>query len=88
MDRINIRNLEVYGKHGLFAEEKTRDQRFLISTALYLDLRDAGKEDDLSKSVDYGTVCHSIKGFVENNSFDLIETIAEKLAEEDAKRTT
>jgi len=82
VDRINIKRLEIYAKHGVFAEEKVTPQRFLVSAELYLDLREAGKTDDLTKTIHYGTICHEIKGFLENNTFDLLETIAEKLAEE------
>jgi len=82
MDRINIKGLEIQAKHGVFAEEKANAQRFLVSAELYMDLREAGKTDDLTKTIHYGNICHAIKGFVENNSFDLLETVVEKLAEE------
>jgi len=81
-DKINIRGLEILAKHGLFTEEKTHEQRFIVSATLHLDLSVAGKTDDFTKTIDYGTVCHFIKTFLENNMFDLIETIAERLAEE------
>ena len=80
MDRINIKNLEVFAKHGVFAEEKAVGQMFLVSAALFVDLRDAGVADDLGKTLDYAEICHKIKAFVENNTFNLIETVAERLA--------
>ena len=80
MDKINIKNLEVFAKHGVFPEEKSIGQRFLISAALYMDLREAGKSDDLTKTLDYAGLCRDIKAFVEDNTFCLIETIAERLA--------
>jgi len=81
MGKINIKNLEVFAKHGLFPEEKTLGQTFLISAALYVDLRSAGKTDDLAKTIDYGEICSSVKAFVEGCTFSLIETVAERLAE-------
>lgn len=80
MDRIDIRNLEVVAKHGVYPEEKTLGQRFVISVSLYLDLRKAGKSDDLSDSLDYSKLCEVIEDFVRSNSFNLIETVAERLA--------
>ena len=81
MDRINIKNLEVHANHGVLPEERIFGQKFLISVALYTDLRAAGKTDKLEKTLDYGSVCSDIESFVQNNSFNLIETVAEELAE-------
>ena len=81
MDKINIRNLEIFAKHGVYPEENTLGQKFVISAVLYSDLRAAGKSDDLHKSIDYGSICYIIKSFVENNTFKLIEAVAENLAE-------
>jgi len=80
MDRINIKNLEVFGRHGVLSEERVLGQKFIISASLYFDLREAGKTDDLNHSIDYGEVCSHIKEFVEKNTFSLIETVAEELA--------
>ena len=81
MDRINIKNLEVFARHGVFHEERVVGQKFFISAALYMDLRNAGKTDDLALTLDYAKLCCVIKDFVEENTFSLIETVAERLAE-------
>ncbi len=39
MDKIVIKDLQVYGYHGVNREEKEMGQRFLISLELYMDLR-------------------------------------------------
>ena len=82
MDKIKIKNLEVFAKHGVYPEENVLGQKFLISAELYTDLRSAGKADDITKTLSYSEVCRAIKAFVEGNTFNLIETVAEKLAEE------
>ena len=81
MDKIIIRNLEVFAYHGVLPEENVLGQRFLISATLFLDVRSAGIGDDIKKTVDYAGVCFSIKSFVEENRFKLIESVAERLAE-------
>jgi len=81
MDRINIKNLEVFGKHGVLPEEKTLVSKFVISAALYFDLRNACRTDAIEDTLDYGDICFRIKAFVENNTFNLIETLAGRLAE-------
>ena len=81
MDKICIKNLEVFAKHGVFPEENSLGQKFVVSAELFMDLRCAGKSDDFEESLDYGKVCHTIKSFVDRNTFRLIETVAERLAE-------
>jgi len=81
VDKINIKRLEVFAYHGVLPQEKKHGQVFVVSAELYLDLSVAGKIDDLNETVDYGEICHVIKAFVIDNRFDLIETVAEGLAE-------
>ena len=80
MDKINIKNLEIFAKHGVYPAENTLGQKFVVSCTLYTDLRSAGKSDELEKSVDYGRICLDIKNYVEKYVFKLIETVAENLA--------
>lgn len=82
MDKINIKNLEVFGNHGVLAEETKLGQKFIVSATLYTDIRGAGRSDDLSKSIDYGQVAYFIKNFIEENTYNLLETVAEELAGE------
>ena len=82
MDKISIKNLEIFAKHGVFPEENVLGQKFIISAELYLDLRPAGLSDDLSLTVNYGEVCGIIVDFVEGNTWMLLETVVERLAEE------
>ena len=81
MDRIQIKNLEIYAKHGVFPEENVLGQKFVISAVLYTDTREAGKSDDLTKSIHYGEVSHFIRRFVEEHTWKLLETVAERLTE-------
>lgn len=80
MDAIQIRDLEVYGHHGVLREETVLGQKFLVSLTLYMDTRPAGIDDDLSKSIDYAEVSHFVKREMEERNFKLIEAAAENLA--------
>lgn len=82
MDKIKIRGLEIWAKHGVFPEENVLGQKFVISADLYTNTRLAGKSDDLTQSIHYGEVCQFMKTFMEEHTYQLIETVAEKLAEE------
>lgn len=81
MDRIKILNLECYAKHGVYKEENVLGQKFVVSAVLYADTRKAGINDDLRLSVNYSDVCHMINKFMQENTYKLIETVAERLAE-------
>ncbi|MBR2175363.1 MAG: 2-amino-4-hydroxy-6-hydroxymethyldihydropteridine diphosphokinase [Clostridia bacterium] len=79
-DRIIIRDLEVYAHHGVYPEENKLGQKFLVSAQLFTDFSEAAETDDLSLSVDYGSVCKTISCFMQENTFRLIEAAAQELA--------
>lgn len=81
LDKIHIKNLEVFGNHGVFPEENKLGQKFLVNAVLYTSTREAGKTDDLTKSIHYGEVSHFITKYMMEHTFQLIESVAEQLAE-------
>jgi len=81
MDKIHIKDLEVYAFHGVNKEEKNMGQRFLISLELSIDLRAAGLSDDLTKTVNYAELCINIEKEFTKKKFDLIEAAVEALAQ-------
>ena len=81
MDKIIIENLELIAEHGVFKEEKFLGQKFIISVEMITDTREAGKTGNLNASTHYGFVADDIEKIFTSESFDLIETCAEKIAE-------
>lgn len=81
MDKIYIEELECFGYHGVLAEEKKLGQKFIISATLYLDTSEAKNEDDCDFTVNYALVCQDIEEIVSGKTFNLIETLASKIAE-------
>lgn len=82
MDEIRIENLEIYAGHGVFEDENRLGQPFLVDIILYTDTRAAGERDDLSLSTHYGEVSHLVNRFLKEHTYKLIETAAEKTAEQ------
>jgi dihydroneopterin aldolase/2-amino-4-hydroxy-6-hydroxymethyldihydropteridine diphosphokinase len=76
-----IRELELFGFHGVFEEEKRLGQKFIISLELDLDLKTAGRTGDLTKSVHYGELCEKVEQEFVRENYELIETAALKLAD-------
>ncbi len=82
MDKIKIKDLEVYCKHGVFKEENVLGQKFLVSLILFLDIKKAGTLDAIEHSVSYADVAHFVNTFMKERTFKLLEAVAEHLAEE------
>lgn len=81
MDKMYIRDLELFGFHGVFEAEKKLGQKFILSFELDLDLKTAGRTGDLTKSVHYGELCEKIEAEFIRENYDLIETVALNLAD-------
>ena len=81
MDKIEIRDLEIFANHGVFPEETALGQKFVVSAIMYTETRPAGLTDDLSASINYGEVSHMITDFLQKNTYKLLEAAVENLAE-------
>jgi dihydroneopterin aldolase/2-amino-4-hydroxy-6-hydroxymethyldihydropteridine diphosphokinase len=79
-DEIRIEELKVYAYHGVYPKEKENGQNFFVNAVLVQDLSEAGKTDELDKSTNYGEVCQFITEWMQSNTFNLIEAVAEQLA--------
>ena len=80
MDRICLPEIPLFARHGVYDQEQREPQHFLISLTLFLDLHQAGLSDDLADTVDYGALYQRVREFAENNSYHLIEALAERIA--------
>lgn len=80
MDKIIVKDLEVYAFHGVLEEEKKLGQKFIVSLELTLDFNAAAENDNLELTVNYARLCDEVVEFLQKNTFDLIETAAHRLA--------
>jgi 7,8-dihydroneopterin aldolase/epimerase/oxygenase len=80
-DQLAVRGIEIHAHHGVFDFERRDGQTFVIDLLLGLDTRAAAASDDLSKTVDYGTLVAEVKTAVEKDPVDLIETLAQRIAD-------
>ena len=49
LDKIEIKELEVFANHGVYPEENVLGQKFVISATLFTRTRLAGLTDELSQ---------------------------------------
>jgi dihydroneopterin aldolase len=80
VDKIYLHKMEFYGYHGVFPEENRLGQRFIVDLAVETDLRRAGGTDRLADSVNYEELYRLCRTVVEENTFRLIEAVAETIA--------
>lgn len=80
-DELAITGVACVGHHGVFDFERQQGQPFLIDLVLGLDTHLAAVSDDLHDTVDYGRLVDSVKAAVENDPVDLIETLAQRIAD-------
>ncbi len=78
-DRICLHGMRFFGYHGVLPEEKSQGQKFELDVELFcsLDKPDQpGWRDDLKDTIDYREIYREIKQIVEQERFELIETLA------------
>ena len=81
MDVITIADLEVHYHIGVPDAERARPQRLLLTIELEHDFTDAAAADDLTKTVDYGSLSRRLLAFGEGRSWKLIETLGTEIAD-------
>jgi 7,8-dihydroneopterin aldolase/epimerase/oxygenase len=79
VDRISLRRVRAYGRHGSDAGERERRRLFEIDLAAEIDLRTAAESDDLSQTVDYASLYDRLVRVVATTSYALLERLAADL---------
>lgn len=79
-DKLVLKNMVFYGYHGAFAAEKELGQKFEVDLEVHLDL--SNMADDTELSFNYVDAYTLIKDIVEERDFNLVETLAEEIAEQ------
>lgn len=78
--RVFVRDLELDASIGVYQHEKERRQRIRVNIDLGVDLPVRGT-DELSDVVSYETVVTSVRDIVAAGHVNLVETLADMIAE-------
>ena len=76
MGKVFVRKLVIKTCHGVNDFEKRQPQRFEFSAEVGCDFYEAAKNDEISQTVNYSTVCKIMTAVATQNVFNLIETLA------------
>jgi dihydroneopterin aldolase len=82
LDRVFIEGLEVDTVIGAYDWERDIRQCLRLDLRFAWDNRPAAAGDDLSLALDYASVTSRIQAFAAQARFELVETFAERLAQE------
>ena len=81
MDKIILKNLCVFARHGVLQFEKEEGQDFYLTIEIERDLKAAGNNDKLSSTVDYAKIADIAVHVFADKSYNLIEKAAEDVIE-------
>ncbi len=79
---IHLRGMEFYGYHGVLGEEQRLGQKFLVDVDIFplSQTKQAEKMDDIQYTINYAEVFVTVRECVENERYNLIEALAERIA--------
>ena len=84
MITVEVRDLRVFGRHGVHEEERERGQHFLFDVEL--DVGERGTSDRLQDAVDYVEVAQAVREVSDGGQYALLEALASAVADELERR--
>lgn len=80
-DTVSLIGIRARGHHGVLDFEREIGQTFVVDVEMALDAQPAAQADDLGLTVDYGSVATEVARIVTGPPFQLIETLAVRIAQ-------
>lgn len=84
MIAVQIRDLRVFGRHGVHEDERERGQDFLFDVEL--EVGERGTSDRLEDAVDYVEVARAVQDVSDAQQYALLEALASAVADEFERR--
>ena len=79
--RVFVHDYELIGSVGVYEHERRYEQRIVVSLELDVDDSYDGRSDDLAGVYDYDHAISAVRRTVESGHFNLLETLAARIAE-------
>jgi dihydroneopterin aldolase len=77
---VEIKALELYGRHGARPHEREHGQTFVFDVEL--EVGERGVSDRLEEAVDYSAVARCVKEVSDAHAYDLLEALVDAIASE------
>lgn len=81
MDIVYIRDLRIETVIGIYDWERKIRQTVSLDLEMGTDIRKAAESDSIEDTLDYKSVAKRLIQFVEDSEFQLVETMAERIAD-------
>lgn len=81
MDIVYLRDLKIETVIGIFDWERQIKQTVVLDIDMATDVAAAAATDNIAQALDYKAVTKRVIQFVEASEFQLVETLAERIAE-------
>jgi len=81
MDIIFLRDLRIDTVIGIYEWERRIRQTVSLDLEMAADMRKAAASDAIEDTLNYKAVAKRVISFVEENQFQLVETLAERVAQ-------
>ena len=82
MDKVIVKNLELFCYHGVNPEEKVDGQIFVFDIEAGVDLTLPCKTDNVDDTVSYAKIIKTVRRVAQSEKNDLIERVAQRVADE------
>jgi 7,8-dihydroneopterin aldolase/epimerase/oxygenase len=81
---VEVRDLRVFGRHGVYEDEQARGQDFVFDVEL--DVGERGTSDRLEDAVNYVEVARVVQAVSDAQQYALLEALASAVADELERR--
>ena len=82
LDVLRLEGMRFFGHHGCLADERGAGVHLDVDVELTTDTREAARTDRVEDTIDYARLVETCRRVVEEGSYHLVETVAERLADE------
>ncbi len=86
MAKIRLQNMMFYGYHGVSKAERETGRRFEVDCELDVNIASAATSDKLEETVNYTAVYDLIEHIVQVRKFNLLESVAVRIAHDIIER--
>jgi dihydroneopterin aldolase len=81
---VEVRDLRVFGRHGVHEDERERGQDFVFDVEL--EVGERGASDRFEDAVDYVEVARTVQQVSDARQYNLLEALASAVADELQRR--
>ena len=82
MDKVIVKDLELFCYHGVNPEEKEDGQTFVFDIEAGIDLSTPCITDNVDDTVSYAKIIKTVRRVAQSEKNDLIERVAQRVADE------